>query len=160
MGILCLGCDDIEVEGTMTTTPDVRVTAAEIRKRVRAGQALQTKTRELAATEALAAREAAVEATRVAEAAAVAAREAVAAALRLFENDAQLLSELLEVPAEDLEREARIISAARAKEVIDGLRAKAGRPRLTRRTAAADPSSKEPAAETPADGWSAGPDVA
>lgn len=151
--------DDIEVEGMMTTTPEVRVTAAEIRRRVRAGQALQTKTRELAATEALSARDTAVTAAKAAEDAAMTAREAVAAALRLFDNDAVLLAELLEVPAEDLEREARAVTAARAKEVIDQLRTKAGRPRIARRTASTDDSPPAaPPVGVPVD-WSDDPDA-
>ncbi|MFF0629533.1 hypothetical protein [Streptomyces sp. NPDC004296] len=46
--------------------------------------------------------------------------------MRLFDNDAEVVAELLEVPAEELEREAKPVTAARAKEVIAELRAVQG----------------------------------
>ncbi|WP_371792249.1 hypothetical protein OG285_24965 [Streptomyces sp. NBC_01471] len=108
------------------------MSAAELRRRVRAAEALKAKTRELAAANALTAREAAVKAARAKEEADVTAREAAAVVLRLFDNDAELVSELLGVPAEDLEREAKPVTAARAKEIIEVLRTRAERPRSTR----------------------------
>lgn len=86
----------------------------------------------MAAAKALTAREAAVKAAKAKEEADVAAREAAAVVLRLFDNDAELVSELLGVPAEELEREAKPVTAARAKEIIESLRARAERPRPTR----------------------------
>ncbi|QKW51472.1 hypothetical protein [Streptomyces buecherae] len=86
----------------------------------------------MAAANALTAREAAVKAARAKEEADVTAREAAAVVLRLFDNDAELVSELLGVPAEELEREAKPVTAARAKEIIEGLRSRAERPRATR----------------------------
>ncbi|WP_143076578.1 hypothetical protein [Streptomyces sp. MUSC 14] len=118
------------------------MSAAELRRRVRAVEALQAKTREIAAANVLATREAAVKAARAKEEADVAAREAAAVVLRLFDNDAELVAALLGVPAEDLEREAKPVTAARAKEIIEALRAQAERPR-TRRT-------RTPRAEAPA----------
>ncbi|MEV3853018.1 hypothetical protein AB0J38_01685 [Streptomyces sp. NPDC050095] len=108
------------------------VSAAELRRRVREIEALQAKTREIAAANVLTAREASAKAARAKEEADVAAREAAAAALRLFGNDAELVAELLGVPAEELEREAKPVTAARAKEVIETLRARAQRPRPRR----------------------------
>ncbi|MFD6417043.1 hypothetical protein [Streptomyces sp. NPDC060194] len=124
------------------------MSAAELRRRVRAVEALQAKTREAAAANVLTTRKAAAKAARAKEAADVAAREATAVALRLFGNDAALVSELLGVPTEELEREAKSVTAARAKEAIETLRTRVERPRPARtRTlrAAAPPSpSKRP----------------
>ncbi|MEE1798533.1 hypothetical protein PUR57_07555 [Streptomyces sp. JV176] len=125
----------------MSTTSAASVSAAELRRRVRAVEALQAKTREMAAANVLAAREAAVKAARAKDKADIAAREAAAVALRLFDNDAELVSELLSVPAEELEREAKPVTAARAKEVIESLRARAEHPRSTR--------ARKPRAEAP-----------
>jgi hypothetical protein len=108
------------------------VSASELRRRVRAAEALKAKTREMAAANALTAREAALKAARAKEKADVTAREAAAVVLRLFDNDAELVSELLGVPAEELEREAKPVTAARAKEIIEELRTRAERPRSTR----------------------------
>ncbi|MFD7991659.1 hypothetical protein [Streptomyces mexicanus] len=116
----------------MSMASEGRVSAAELRRRVRANQALQARTRELAAEDVLAKRQAAKEAAQAKETAELAAREAVAAALRLFDNDAELVSELLEVPVEELEREAKPVTAARAKEVIASLRARAAYSRAPR----------------------------
>ncbi|MFF9346626.1 hypothetical protein [Streptomyces sp. NPDC014734] len=133
----------------MSTTS---VSAAELRRRVRAVEALQAKTRELAAANVLATREAAVKAARAKDKADIAAREAAAVALRLFDNDAELVADLLGVPAEELEREAKPVTAARAKAIIESLRARAERPRSNRarkpRAEASDPSP--PASRTPA----------
>lgn len=117
----------------MSTTPAASVSAAELRRRVRALEALQAKTREMAAANVLTTRETAAKAARAKEEADVAAREAAAVALRLFDNDAELVAELLGVPAEELEREAKPVTAARAKEVIEILRARAERPHSARR---------------------------
>ena len=114
------------------TTSAAGVSAAELRRRVREIEALQAKTRELAAGNVLTTREAAVKAALAKDEADVAAREAAAAALRLFGNDAELVAELLGVPAEELEREAKPVTAARAKEVIESLRARAERPKTRR----------------------------
>ncbi|WP_406395502.1 hypothetical protein [Streptomyces sp. NBC_00887] len=108
------------------------MSAADLRRRVRAAEALKAKTREMAATNTLSAREAAVTAAKAKEEADATAREATAVVLRLFGNDAELVSELLGVPAEELEREAKPVTAARAKEIIESLRARAERPRPTR----------------------------
>ncbi|MFJ6705695.1 MULTISPECIES: hypothetical protein [unclassified Streptomyces] len=116
----------------MSTNSAGPVSASELRRRVRAAEALKAKTREMAAANALTAREAAAKAARAKEEADVTAREAAAVVLRLFDNDAELVSELLGVPAEELEREAKPVTAARAKEVIEELRARAERPRPTR----------------------------
>ncbi|MYT99969.1 MULTISPECIES: hypothetical protein [unclassified Streptomyces] len=116
----------------MSTTSAGQVSAAELRRRVRAAEALKAKTREMAATNTLTAREAAVTATKAKEKADATAREAAAVVLRLFDNDAELVSELLGVPAEELEREAKPVTAARAKQIIEDLRARAERPRPTR----------------------------
>ncbi|MFD5068971.1 hypothetical protein ACFWNC_13710 [Streptomyces sp. NPDC058369] len=90
----------------------------------------------------------AVGVARAKEAADVAAREATAVALRLFDNDAALVSELLGVPAEELEREAKPVTAARAKEAIETLRARVERPRAARtrtpRASASPPPSERP----------------
>ncbi|MER7035336.1 hypothetical protein, partial [Streptomyces albidoflavus] len=80
----------------MSTNSAGPVSASELRWRVRAAEALKAKTREMAAANALT------------------AREAAAVVLRLFDNDAELVSELLGVPAEELEREAKPVTAARA----------------------------------------------
>lgn len=87
------------------------------------------------------------------------AREAAAVVLRLFDNDADLVSELLGVPAEELEREAKHVTAARAKEIIEALRTRAERPRPTRsRSPRPDevetppPASNAPAPIVTADG--------
>ncbi|MER5930173.1 hypothetical protein [Streptomyces sp. NPDC002054] len=93
---------------------------------------MKAKTREMAAESALTARDAAVKAAKAKEEADVTAREAAAVVLRLFDNDAELVSELLGVPAEELEREAKPVTAARAKEIIESLRARAERPRTPR----------------------------
>ncbi|MFE4536584.1 hypothetical protein ACFRKB_16115 [Streptomyces scopuliridis] len=77
----------------------------------------------MAAANTLTARDAAVKAAQAKEEADVTARETAAVVLRLFDNDAKLVSELLDVPAEELEREAKPVTAARAKEVIEALRA-------------------------------------
>ncbi|MEW1721650.1 hypothetical protein [Streptomyces sp. NPDC093109] len=136
----------------VSTTPAASVSAAELRRRVRAVEALQAKTREMAAANVLTTRETATKAARAKDDADIAAREAAAVALRLFDNDAELVSELLDVPAEELEREAKPVTAARAKKIIEVLRAHAERPRSSRprkpRTEATAPSP--PARETPA----------
>lgn len=137
----------------MSTTPAASVSAAELRRRVRAVEALQAKTREMAAANVLTTREGAVKAARAKDEADVGAREAAAVALRLFDNNAELVSELLGVPAEELEREAKPVSAARAKEIIESLRARAERPRTTRirkpRVDTADASSSTSGAPAP-----------
>lgn len=84
------------------STTEGRVSATELRRRARANQALQAKTQELEASEVLSKRQAAKDAADAKEAADLAAREAVAAALRLFDNDVELISQLLEVPTEEL----------------------------------------------------------
>lgn len=113
------------------TLADV-MTTAELRRRVRAVETLQMRTRELAAQNALTARKAAVEAAVAKEAADRKARESTAAVLRLYDQDSELVAELLDVPAEELERDAKAVTAARAKEVIEALRARASRPRPNR----------------------------
>ncbi|MFE0177646.1 hypothetical protein ACFWZ2_35575 [Streptomyces sp. NPDC059002] len=125
------------------------VSTAELRRRVRAIEALQAKTREMAAGEVLTARKAAVVAAAAKEAADVRAREAAAVALRLFDQDSELVSQLLGVPAEELEREAKPVTAARAKEVIEALRARAERPRQ-RRSPSARPAESPSSAVAPA----------
>lgn len=132
-----------------STTSTTAVSAAELRRRVRATQALQAKTRELAAANVLTARDAAAKAVLAQERAQVEAREAVAAALRLFDGDVQLVSELLGVPTEELEKEARAVTAARAKEVVDALRTRAARPRTRRPRSSRSPESQP---EATADG--------
>ena len=136
----------------MSTTSTASVSTAELRRRVRAVEALQAKTREMAAANVLATREAAVKATLAKENADLAAREAAAVALRLFDNDAELVSGLLGFPAEELEREAKPVTAARAKEIIESLRARAERPSSSRtrkpRAEASAPSPPTP--DTPA----------
>ncbi|MCZ4125988.1 hypothetical protein [Streptomyces sp. H39-S7] len=136
----------------MSTTPAASVSTAELRRRVRAVEALKAKTREMAVANVLTTRETAVKAAHAKDEADVAAREAAAVALRLFNNDAELVADLLEVPAEELEREAKPVTAARAKEIIESLRTRAGRPRPNRarkpRAEASDPSP--PASEIPA----------
>ncbi|KOU85347.1 hypothetical protein ACIGZJ_19655 [Kitasatospora sp. NPDC052868] len=122
------------------------MSAAELRRRVRAVEEIQARTRELAAANALATREAAVTAAKAKDAAEVAAREAAAAVLRLFNNDAELVAQLLDVTAEELEREAKPVTAARAKEVIEELRARAERPRPVRRARQAGAASTAPSA--------------
>lgn len=117
----------------MSTTPPASVSAAELRRRVRAVEALQAKTREMAAANVLTAREAAAKAARAKDEADVAAREAAAVVLRLFDNDANLVAELLGVAPEELEREAKPVTAARAKEVVEALRIRAERPPRSRR---------------------------
>ncbi|MEV7090431.1 hypothetical protein AB0O07_31905 [Streptomyces sp. NPDC093085] len=138
----------------MSTTSAGPVSAAELRRRVRAAEALKAKTRELAAATALTAREAAAKATKAKEEADVTAREAAAVVLRLFDGDAELVSELLGVPAEELEREAKPVTAARAKEVIESLRARVERPRPSRgrkpRAEASDQSLSLSGAPAPA----------
>ncbi|MEU9775253.1 hypothetical protein [Streptomyces sp. NPDC047968] len=115
----------------MSTNSAGPVSTSELRRRVRAAEALKAKTREIAAANTLTAREAAAKAATAKEEADVTAREAAAVVLRLFDNDAELVSELLGVPAEELEREAKPVTAARAKEIIEELRARAERPRST-----------------------------
>lgn len=125
------------------------MSAAELRRRVRAIEEIQARARELAASNVLAAREAAVTAAKAKEDAEVAAREAAAAALRLFNNDAELVAQLLGVTAEELERDAKPVTAARAKEVIEGLRARAERPRPVRRARKAGAAATAPSAAAP-----------
>ncbi|NDZ77032.1 hypothetical protein G3I19_00535 [Streptomyces sp. SID10853] len=136
----------------MSTNSAGPMSASELRRRVRAAEAVKAKTREMAAENALTARETAVKAAKAKEEADVTAREAAAVVLRLFDNNAELVSELLGVPAEELEREAKPVTAARAKEIIESLRARAERPRSARprkpRPAGAETSS--PASGTPA----------
>ncbi|MGW0860720.1 hypothetical protein [Streptomyces sp. NPDC002690] len=137
----------------MSTNSAGPVSASELRRRVRAAEALKAKTREIAAANALTAREGAVKAAKTKEKADVAAREAAAVVLRLFGNDAELVSELLGVPAEELEREAKPVTAARAKEIIEELQIRAERPRsprtLKQRPDAAGAASSTPAAPAP-----------
>lgn len=137
----------------MSTNSAGPVSASELRRRVRAAEAVKAKTREMAAEHALTAREAAVKAAKAKEEADITAREAAAVVLRLFDNDAELVSELLGVPAEELEREAKPVTAARAKEVIESLRARAERPRTTRirkpRADTADAASSTSGAPAP-----------
>ncbi|MEU9120612.1 hypothetical protein AB0C96_12245 [Streptomyces sp. NPDC048506] len=137
----------------MSTNSAGPVSASELRRRVRAAEALKAKTREMAAANALSAREAAVKAAKTKEEADVTAREAAAVVLRLFDNDAELVSELLGVPAEELEREAKPVTAARAKEIIEALRARAERPRSARtrkpRADAADTATSTSGAPAP-----------
>ncbi|WP_411143138.1 hypothetical protein [Streptomyces sp. x-80] len=142
----------------MTTTSTAGVSQSELRRRVREIEALQAKTRELAAGNVLTAREAALKAALAKEAADIAAREAAAAVLRLFGNDAELVAELLGVPAEELEREAKPVTAARAKEVIESLRAHAERPRTRRSRTARPAKTQEPAPVTTAHSVAADPD--
>ncbi|MDT0459133.1 hypothetical protein RM550_26030 [Streptomyces sp. DSM 41527] len=107
----------------------------------------------MAAANVLTTREAAIKAARAKEKADVAAREAAAVVLRLFDNDADLVADLLGVSAEELEREAKPISAARAKEVIETLRARAERPSRPRRapqTRVERAAPSQPASDTPA----------
>ncbi len=125
------------------------VSAAELRRRVRAVEEVKARTRELAAANALATREAAVTAAKAKEDAEVAAREAAAAVLRLFDNDAELVAKLLGVTAEELEREAKPVTAARAKEVIEELRARAERPRPVRRARKAGAAATAPSTGSP-----------
>ncbi|MGA4842094.1 hypothetical protein [Streptomyces sp. G45] len=145
----------------MTAASTGGVSAAELRRRVREVEALQARTRELAAASVLTTRKAAAEAAKAKEDADVAAREASAAALRLFGNDVELVAQLLGIPAEDLEREAKPVTAARAKEVIEGLRARAERPRVRRTRPApavqdrsAPPPATAPVVVSPDDGGS------
>lgn len=126
------------------------VSAAELRRRVRAVEEIQARTRELAAANALTTREAAVTASKAKDDAEVAAREATAAVLRLFGNDSELVGQLLGLSAEDLEREAKPVTAARAKEVIEELRARAERPRPVRRARKTGAAATEPSASAPA----------
>ncbi|MFE7466471.1 hypothetical protein ACFU6R_20535 [Streptomyces sp. NPDC057499] len=138
----------------MSTTPAASVSTAELRRRVRAVEALQAKTREMAAANVLITRETAAKAARAKDEADLAAREAAAVALRLFDNDGELVANLLGVPAEELEREAKPVTAARAKKIIEALRARAERPRSSRprtsRAEASPPSPIAPDATTPA----------
>lgn len=106
------------------------------------------KTRELAAQSVLTSRKAAAEAAVAKEAADREAREATAAALRLYDQDAELVAELLGVPADELERDAKAVTAARAKEVIENLRARAGRPRTRRPQPRDDSGPQLPLQET------------
>ena len=115
----------------MSTADSHPISQAELRRRVRAAEAVQVKTRELAAAEVLVAREAARKAALAKDEADRTAREAVAATLRLF-NDPCLVPSLLNIPVEDLERDAKPVTAARAKEVVEILRGRAERPRTQR----------------------------
>ncbi|MFF3015864.1 hypothetical protein [Streptomyces sp. NPDC057939] len=133
----------------MSTTSTATVTSAELKRRVRAVEEIQARTREFAAANALTTREAAVKASKAKDDAEVAAREAAAAVLRLFNNDAELVAQLLGVEAEELEREAKPVTAARAKEVIEELRARAERPRPVRRARKAGASAKNPSGSAP-----------
>jgi len=139
------------------TNSTASVSAAELRRRVRAVEALHAKTREMAAANVLTTREAVVKATLAKERADLAAREAAAATLRLFDNDAELVSGLLGVPAEELEREAKPVTAARAKEVMETLRSRAERPR-TRRNRSARPNAASPSPSAPAQALVGTPD--
>ncbi|MER7049973.1 hypothetical protein [Streptomyces jumonjinensis] len=134
----------------MSPTP-APVTPAELRRRVRDSAALQMKVRELAAEQVLTSREAAAAAARAKEKADLEAREAAAVALRLF-GDTDLVAGLLDVPADELEREAKAVTAARAKEVIESLRAHASRPRTRRTRPTATPTdAAEPRTSEAAD---------
>ncbi|MCX5204072.1 hypothetical protein OG897_21790 [Streptomyces sp. NBC_00237] len=115
--------------GHATETP---LTPAELLRRAREAAALGAKVRELAATELLTKRAAAAKAAAEKEKADLAAREAVAAAPRLFGDD-ELVSELVNIPLAKLERDAKPVTAARAKEVVEGLRQSVERPRVRRR---------------------------
>ncbi|RXS66150.1 hypothetical protein EST92_29055 [Streptomyces sp. TM32] len=132
------------------------VSAAELRRRVRAVEALKAKTREMAVATVLSTRGGAEKAALAKEDADLAAREAAAAALRLFDNDAELVAELLGISAEELERDAKPVTAARAKEVIEELRARADRTRTRRtrtsRTEGAAAPAVPPAAASANDG--------
>lgn len=141
----------------MSAEEGAPVSAAELRKRVRAAEALQAKTRELAAADVLGKREAAKKAAQVKETADREAREAVAAALRLF-DDPSLVSSLLSIPVEELERDAKPVTAARAKEVIAALRARAERPRTRRRRAPRPEAPSQPSAAASASASAATPD--
>ncbi|MEU6295339.1 hypothetical protein [Streptomyces erythrochromogenes] len=132
------------------STSTASVSAAELRRRVRAVEEVQARTREFAAANALATREAAVTASKAKDDAELAAREAAAAVLRLFGNDSELVGQLLGLSAEDLEREAKPVTAARAKEVIEELRARAERPRPVRRARKAGAATTGPSAPAPA----------
>ncbi|MBD0689346.1 hypothetical protein BG452_06030 [Streptomyces sp. CBMA123] len=125
------------------------MSAAELKRRVRAVEEVKVRTREFAAANALATREAAVTAAKAKESAEVAAREAAAAVLRLFNNDAELVARLLGVTAEELEREAKPVTAARAKEVIEELRARAERPRPVRRARKASAAATAASTSSP-----------
>ncbi|MEU8887340.1 hypothetical protein [Streptomyces sp. NPDC048442] len=120
------------------STTDLPLTPAELRRRVREAAALGAKVRELAATNLLAKRTAAAKAATAKEKADLEVREAVAAALRLF-GDGQLVSELVNIPVPELERDAKPVTAARAKEVVESLRKNAERPRSRRRPKASAP---------------------
>ncbi|MFE4635490.1 hypothetical protein ACFRJ1_19245 [Streptomyces sp. NPDC056773] len=123
----------------MTTTPAPSMSAADVRRRVRQSQNLQLKIREHAAASVLSARKAAEEAGKAKEKADLASREAIAATLRLFGNDAELVAGLLDIPAEELEREAKPVTAARAKEVVEQIRRHAERPRPRRTKSGGQP---------------------
>ena len=116
----------------MSTPTDAPLTPAELRRRVREAAALGAKVRELAATELLSKRAAAAKAAAAKEKADLEAREAVAAALRLFGDD-ELVSGLVNIPVAELERDAKPVTAARAKKVIETLRQNVERPRVRRR---------------------------
>ncbi|GAA1231056.1 hypothetical protein GCM10009665_21820 [Kitasatospora nipponensis] len=122
---------------------------AELRRRVRAVEEVKARTREFAAANALATREAATAAAKAKEDAEVAAREAAAAALRLFDNDAELVAQLIGATAEELERDAKPVTAARAKEVIEELRVRAERPRPVRRARKASAAVTTPSDSAP-----------
>ncbi|MFD7579805.1 hypothetical protein [Kitasatospora sp. NPDC059817] len=136
----------------MSTTSTAKVSAAELKRRVRAVEEIQARTREFAAANVLAARKAAADAAKAKDDAEVAAREASAAVLRLFNNDAELVAQLLSVTAEELEREAKPVTAARAKEVIEELRARAERPRPVRRARKAGAAAAALSTSAPASG--------
>lgn len=153
-------CGTTARRAVLTMTGTTAVSASELRRRVREIEALHARTRELAAANVLATREAAAQAALAKQEADIAAREATAAALRLFGNDADLVAELLGIPAEDLEREAKPVTAARAKQVIESLRTRAERPRTrpvrtTRPTETRSPAATataRPTAAEPNDG--------
>ncbi|MEU7260250.1 hypothetical protein AB0B21_31230 [Streptomyces rimosus] len=129
----------------MSAEDGVPVSPTELRKRVRAAETLQVKTRELAAADVLVKREAAKEAAQAKENAEREAREAVAAALRLF-DDLDLVSSLLSIPVEELEKGAKPVSATWAREVNEVLRARAEHPRTRRRRASRPEASSQPTA--------------
>ncbi|WP_030020212.1 hypothetical protein [Streptomyces monomycini] len=141
----------------MSAEDEAPVSPAELRKRVRAAEALQAKTRELAAADVLVKRDAAKKAAQVKETADREAREAVAAALRLF-DDPGLVSSLLSIPMDDLEKDAKPVTAARAKEVIEALRTRAERPRTRRRRAPRQEAPSQPTAAASAPAPAGTPD--
>ncbi|MFG3259075.1 hypothetical protein [Streptomyces sp. NPDC048172] len=105
-----------------------RPTAAQLRRRIRAAEALRLKTCEVAAAEVIAARQAAQATSEARKHADTALKEAVAAALRVF-DDPDLLAELVGLPRSQLERSAKSVPVARAAELAHGLRIRASHPR-------------------------------